>query len=278
MKNKLLAFSLLFCCFSLLFSHSAQACTSWEVAGKSLDGAGTVIAKNRDYAYGEYNYIKIVSNGGYKFLALYANTGNKGGVNEKGLSVLSLSAPASVTDLPSTEDSNCQKLTITWLLKHCATVDEVVAALHSTKWNTHPEFLAIADTRKIAYVELGPDGTYAVRSTDNGTLAHTNHYVEDTMMQFNPENPGYESTRYQKAIEQLSSKDTISFDDVTAFSQDPVVWYKHKKIMTYASFVIHSKPDGNTTIWLKIANPDTTPWISTFELKDALSGKIKFNT
>lgn len=252
-----------------------NACTAWEVAGDYVNGTGTLLAKNRDYTYGEYNYLKVVDNGGYKFLGLYANTGNKGGVNEKGLSVLSLSAPAHWAhqkDLTTTDDLT--KFNITWILEHYSSVDETLAALKNANWHTHPQFLAIADSQKIAYIEFGPYGMYSIKSTSNGTLAHTNHYLEDDLLQFNPDKAGYESIRYEKALEQLSSSSTISFDDLKNFTQDPVVWYKHAKLMTYSSFIINSQPNGAIKIWIKIENPGNEPFIDAFDLADVFSGKV----
>jgi len=261
--------------FAFTIQPLASACTAWEVAGDSVNGTGTLIAKNRDYTYGEYNYLKIVDNGGYKFLGLYANTGNKGGVNEKGLSVLSLSAPAHWAHQkdPGT-DLDLTKFNITWILEHYASVDETIAALKNASWHTHPQFLAIADSQKVAYIEFGPYGMYSIKSTSNGTLAHTNHYLEDDLLQFNPDKAGYESTRYEKALEQLSSQPAISFDDLKTFTQDPVVWYKHAKLMTYSSFIVNSQSDGSVKMWIKIANPDTEPFIGEFNLTDVFNGKV----
>jgi hypothetical protein len=264
---------------ALIISLPVQACTAWEVAGSSVKDGGTIIAKNRDYSYGERNELKIVDGrGGYKYLAIYANTGNKGGVNEKGLVVLSLSAPSHLEnhmDSSLNGGSRNYKFNNSWILTHYKTVDETINALRQGQWVTHPEFIALADKNKVAYIELGPDGIYAARSVDNGILDHTNHYLETDMVNFNPEKLGYGFKRWKKAEEQLKSQKQFTMDDIHSFTQDPIVWYKHSKIMTYASMVVNNRPDDETLIWVKIANPGEAPYEMQFTLDEALSGKVQ---
>ncbi|MDR3592893.1 MAG: C45 family autoproteolytic acyltransferase/hydrolase [Negativicutes bacterium] len=267
--------TLLCCVLFLCLSSRTEACTAWEAAGSSVEGNGTIIAKNRDYTYGEKNELKVVSvHNRYKFLAIYANTGNKGGVNEHGLVVLSLSPP-SYLENQKTEPSNSQpSFTNTWILENCRTVDETVDALKQHNWNTHPEFLAIADRNKIAYIELGPDGRNVVKATENGILDHTNHYLDPAMGEYNPKKLGYEYKRWQKAEEQLNSKDKFTIEDIKTFTQDPIVWYKHSTVMTYASMVVNNRQDGETVVWVKIVNPGDAAFESQFTLKDMFTGRI----
>lgn len=269
------------CCMVIsIISLPVQACTAWEVAGSSVKDGGTIIAKNRDYAYGERNELKVVTeNGGYKYLALYANTGNKGGVNEKGLVALSLSAPSHLEnhmDSSKYVGSRNHKFNNNWILAHYKTVDETINALRQGQWVTHPEFIALADKNKVAYIELGPDGVYAVKSTNSGILEHTNHYLEADMANLNPEKLGYELKRWEKAEEQLNSQKQFTMNDIQSFTKDPIVWYKHPKVMTYASMVVNNKPDNETLIWVKIANPGEDAYEVQVTLEEALSGKVQF--
>jgi hypothetical protein len=79
-------------------SRAAESCTLWAAVGEATRGGGSLVVKNRDWRPDHRQEIKRVTpKQGFRYFGLFA-TGNdepglKAGVNEKGLVVVSATAP-----------------------------------------------------------------------------------------------------------------------------------------------------------------------------------------
>ena len=155
------------------------ACTLWAAAGARTSDGGTLIAKNRDKDPSQHGELRIVTRKGRRFLGLYYTDTDErrsiaGGINDRGLCILGASAGS----VPREERNKGGR----GLSKHILTsFGSVDAVLKNQKIfaGTHPVFYIIGDRLKIATVEVAPGGKFRVRSTDNGILCHTNHYLDE---------------------------------------------------------------------------------------------------
>lgn len=267
----------------VLISTQGFACTTWAVAGQSAASSGTIVAKNRDWVPDHITDIRLITpKDGYRYISMNAEQGSepsaKGGVNEKGFIVFTQSPPTA--ELESYRGKLPGHRGNSWLLSHYSSVREALAALQRGEWSANPEFIVFGDAHEVAYVEMGRDGQYAVRTTTNGTLAHANHYLEPELLSTNPAQIVKSSLhRQQKATEQLAGKTSFSFEDIINFTKAPVVWRTDPsnaplRTRTLASMVVESLPSGEINIWVKLANPDKEVYESHFTMKEALDGKV----
>lgn len=206
--------------FFVLTMPAANACTLFAAQGTMVQGGGTVIVKNRDWKP-EFQEMKYAKGTRYQYYGLYGGNEEKmqlrGGVNEKGLVVFS--AAASV--IPKGEKKlmeGSKKSALKEMLGSAASVEE---ALQMTNLFLGPKFLMIADKDEVAYVEIGDHGTYEIKRVKNGTLAHTNHYLEETLTQYNKNKAISSHRRYERISELLKEKDgNITLPDLISYSQD----------------------------------------------------------
>ncbi|MCE5286631.1 MAG: C45 family peptidase [Pelosinus sp.] len=265
---------------SLLLQQAAYACTTWAVAGPSAADNGTIVAKNRDEIPNHITDIRLITpSAGYRYLSMNAQDAPqpdcKGGINEKGFIVFTQSPPTA--ELENYRGKLTGHHGNNWLLSHYSTVKEALAALQRGEWTANPEFIVLGDAHEVAYIEMGLDGKYAINSTRNGTLVHANHYLEPALIDTNPDQIGKSTLRrQQKAQNQLSSKENFTFEDIINFTQDPVVWRVNPPmhVRTLGSMVVNSTPNGDVTIWVKLANPGLEVHETKFTLKEALEGKV----
>lgn len=217
--------------FSLTTAPAVSACTLWAAANSAVAGGGTLIAKTRDWTPNENQ--KVVSFApakGYRYAALIAAASqpddsaasrrkgrNTGGINEKGLAVVS----ASASSIPTHERRSMRSTNnlLRMLLSECASVDE---ALAKSAFFVGPRFLMLADVTKIAMVEIGDDGKHHITVRDTGTLAHTNHYLAPEMQAWNKRVLPSTRTRLQRITELLAAGEGTPFvmDDFIRMSQD----------------------------------------------------------
>lgn len=245
----------------LSVSTSVQACTLFAAQGNVVADGGTLIAKNRDYRPGE-QYIRYISKTAktkYDFYALYGIDPVKNtkimssGINEKGLVVVVAKAGA----IPRKQlDSMPRKSFVKGTLANCASVEE---ALKSSFLG--PRFLLLADSKEIAYVEVGADGKTAVKRVKNGTLAHTNHYLEPDFKDLNIKPSESSLERYKRVTELLGiSGKLFTMEDFMAITEDRnagpdnSIWRVGSKpniSQTLSSFVVKLQKDGNFQLYLK---------------------------
>ena len=158
---------------------AAGACTVFAAAGPELvPSGGTLVGKVRDERPAKQIVKTVASGDGYAFVGLFVGDNERYnmGVNEKGLVVFRTTAgsiPKKVRSRSVRYKSPAGLSGHEQIIRHCATVEE---ALKSGVF-LEPTNYVIADRKKIAYVEVLPDGTHASRVYDRGRFAHTNHYL-----------------------------------------------------------------------------------------------------
>ncbi len=183
------------------FALSAQASTFWAARGatETLNGT-TIVAYMRDDLAGEQNFVTINDEGSYAFKGLFVGKTHRfeAGLNERGLFVGQISA-ASVSRntrlslFPKRFKSSEGWHTGEWLVRHCASVSEV---LNKTNvFSGYPMIYVLADKREIAFVEALPNGHFHVQRTSDGLLTHTNHFILPETTKFNGKIPASSVSR-----------------------------------------------------------------------------------
>lgn len=257
-----LAASIFMLIMTMTISLHAQACTLFGASGQWVEGGGTLIAKNRDWTPQDQEMKLISPKDGYRYYGLFAGNGKssslKGGINERGFVVFTATVGTIVRE-ERLKMPHYKGGVMNTLLKKCSSVDEALA-MHEIFLS--PQFLILADNTKVAYVEIGPDGTYAVREETNGYIYHTNHYVEDSMQWANFKKPGPSSqVRYNRIGELLAAQQhPYSLDDFIGFSNDRhdglhnSIWREGSDTgtQTLAAMVIYLPPHGSPVVYGKV--------------------------
>jgi len=236
---------------------------------------GTIIAKNRDNSPNLSTHPRLLFPlNGFKVFGLYdieADGYIVGGINEKGLAVLN----ASATSVPrekrhvATEDTTERILT---------TFDSVNAVLlrKDIFIKSHPALYMIADSSRIATIEVAPGGKIAIKMTDNGTLAFTNHYTDANLTRANERRSVNSEARLKHIQNYLTSSekpftmnDFIIISEDRAGGSDYALWRTGStsgKVRTLASFIISIPLSGFPEIYMKISNPDEPDIVFTGKL------------
>jgi isopenicillin-N N-acyltransferase like protein len=245
-------------------SPVAESCTLWAAVGEAVRDGGSLVVKNRDWRPDHRQEIKRVTpKQGFRYYGLFAHgnddPGLKAGVNEKGLVVVSATAPYRQRDL---KEMPRAKDRLGRLLREHATVEE---ALSRQDLFLGPTFFLVADRRQAAVIEVGPGGTFAIGKAVGGTVAHTNHYVLPAMVRFNPAKIG-ESSRERSARihELLGTGAPFGPADFERFSAsrdggpDRAIWRTGTSAdatRTLATWMVHQHADGDITLFVRLANP-----------------------
>ena len=256
----------LFLLLQTICPTSAQACTAWAVAGGRALHGGTILAKNRDWKPQRNELQFVAPPGGFRYVALVAiSAGGKrrvvAGVNEKGLAVVSLTA-GSVPEKDRRIGSGGLNEKI------LASFDSVdaVAKRKDLLSGHRPAFLMLADAATIAAIEIAPRGAVAVHMAENGTLCHTNHYLDARLLWANSK-IGKSSDKRLHRIQQLLAdhptpltlEDFIVFSDDRHDGPDESIWRTGgtpEKTRTLAGWIIAVPREGAPTLYLKTANPE----------------------
>ncbi len=267
-KNSIVKIAVLIGLFALCLglAPAASACTLWGAAGEKVEGGGTLIAKNRDWTPTQVQDVRrVVPRDGFMYLGLFATdeegTGLKAGVNEKGLVVVT--ATASVIPGERRGNPDRKSISSSEILKTCSTVEEVTSQLDRF---THASYYLIADKAKVAVIEVGPGGKATARITENGTLAQTNHYLDEPLRILNKKVSQSSRDRYDRIRELLSKDpDGFSLEDFVAFSEDKNAGPDNSicrtgsspaRSRTLATWIIENPASGAPLLYLKVANPD----------------------
>ena len=255
---------LLFIALLWIGSCAAEACMLWAAVGEAARDGGSLVVKNRDWRPDHRQAIKRVTpKQGFRYYGLFAYgndyPGLKAGVNEKGLVVVSATAPYRQRDLkemPRTKDR------LGRLLREHATVEE---ALSRQDLFLGPTFFLIADRRQAAVVEVGPGGTFAIGKPVGGIIAHTNHYVLPSMVRFNPakigESSRERSTRIHEVLGTGGPFGPADFERISASRDggvDHAIWRTGKgpdATRTLATWMVRQRADGDITLFVRLANP-----------------------
>lgn len=263
---------------------TAEACTLWSANGVTVKGGGSLIVKNRDGVPDHHETIKLVTpDNGYKYIGLFATDGKypglKAGVNDHGLVVVSATAGG----IPAAERRTMPHTSglLSKLLRECRSVDE---ALVRSELFWGPQMLMIADRHKIASIEIGSEGRFAVTEKDGGILYHTNHYLDPSMLEFNHSIGESSRTRYERIGQLLSEPArTYDLDTFIGFSNDRNdgpdnsifrVGSTPQKTRTVAVWAVSISPAGPDELYVRILNPDEPEQVFRMNIPDVFSGKV----
>jgi hypothetical protein len=264
----------------LLSFQPSEACTLWGAVGDRVEGGGTLVAKNRDWAPDHRQELVILRpSEGYRSVALMAvgndEPGIKAGVNEKGLVVVS----ATAGQFPSADRKKFQqkKGVLRHLLATCASVEEVLKASGLMR---RPAFYLVGDRTEIAVVEIAPEGLRSVTRTSSGTLHHTNHYcaIEPPDLK---RRPGASSRQRYVRIEELlkTPEKPFDLDGFIRFSEDRnagpdnSIWRTGSnpaKQRTLATWLVAVPTAGSPELYLKTANPGEPERVCRLAVEEAL--------
>ncbi len=242
-----------------------DACTLSAAAGERVAHGGCLIAKNRDWIP-EKSEVRLVSSSeGRRFLGLFPIRDGKrrgcvAGINERGLVVVTASAGS----IPRGERIKGGSGLISKLLTDFSTVEEVLAS-GSLFSRTHPSMYLVADRHRTAWIEVAPEGKFSVRSTGSGMLAHTNHYLDETLIDANRKIGRSSRKRLERIRELLERRMApLTLEDFIAFSQDrhdgpdDSLWRTGGKLereRTLASWIVSLPPAAPPEIYVRLANP-----------------------
>lgn len=246
-----------------LAATQAAACTLWGAAG-TASADGTLLSKNRDWRPDHVQSLRLVHpRDGIAYVGLFADsgadTGLKGGVNAAGLSVVSAAASSLAKALRRNNPQ--QHGVMARILRQYHSLDEVNAAAATLFGQAKPEFLLLADANGLMQVETGQDGRYSITRRQQGTLIHTNHYL-DTSLLNQPQTIGASS---KTRLDRLSALLAAQTGPHTAaeFSRisndrhdgpDNSLWRSGKEF-TLANWQIALPAQNTPSLQLVIANP-----------------------
>lgn len=249
----------------VLSALPAAACTLYSAAGADyVEGGGTLLVKNRDWRP-QHQEVRLVDEGGWRFYGLFAGNGTrkalKGGVNEQGLAVVS----ASASSIPREERLGAvHRASMRTILKRYTTVEEV---LQHKELFAGAKFIMLADRSRIAYVEITPDNQIRVSETAQGSLVHTNHYLDPSFQSYN-KRQGTSSmvrlARIRALMDQTKRPyqmaDFIRFSEDRHAGTDNSIWRSgstREGTQTLAVLAVRIPPAGLPEVYIKYrANPD----------------------
>lgn len=244
----------------------ADACTLWSASGSTVEGGGTLIAKNRDWIPNHYQELRMVNpEKGFKYYGIFAVGGTaaglRGGINDQGLVIVTAAASC----IPSQQRRNIT-YTNSMISKLLTTCDSVETALEKINSFEGAQFVMFADHKRSAVVEFAPGHQSSIRTTDNGVLYHTNHYLAENLFEYNYRVGESSVTRLNRIEDLLNSvQPPFSMDDFIAFSNDRVagpddsIWRTGsttKKPRTLASWIVYLPKEGSPVLHVKLANPN----------------------
>jgi hypothetical protein len=265
----------------------SDACTLWAAAGPLVEGGGTLIAKNRDWAPQGHQVMTLTAPGSdLRYLGLYVvgtnEPGLKCGINERGLVVVN----ATVGTISKERLKAAPRSTggMATLLRSCATVDE---ALHMAAGFQGARFILLADRTKVAVLEAALDGRTFLRATDCGTVAQTNHFSLDGAAALNELPVGTSSlVRYNRICELLRTTPApFNMQTFVAMSRDQHdgpsnsifrTGPKPTSTRTLATWICRIPPSGSPTVHVRLLSLGEPEYESEFLADDVFSGKLPF--
>jgi hypothetical protein len=268
MKKKLVILFLFF--ISLFFQPAAQACTAFG----AITTSGTIIGKNRDFAYSPQQFSLVMPSPKYQhWLGNTANHQNKFyaiiyaddvsmGVNEKGLTAIEEDSPNLLFEHGAIKYKALQRKegipdgkVLHGILQNFNTVDEMIPYLSKIFSVAAPNFYQFSDAKKILTVEVAKGKnkitlqnkfTYKVISKNNEHFTHTNTYLS-------PEFSSLNSLAHQDSL--LSAKNRLktinNLISRTPTSDRNIDNTSHWFLDTYSNVSKKSDPEGclNTSIF-----------------------------
>lgn len=233
---------------------------------RRLKAGGVIIAKNGDYVPRKSELKLVIPKDGFKYFGVFPVKGNKydglvAGINEKGLAILSATVEGVSRKKRNTGmDGLSGKILATY-----GSVDSVLA--NKTMFaKSRPVFCLIADKEKIAIIEIAPGGRISIRTTGNGVLFHTNHYLDENLLKAN-EKIGKSSLARFKRIGNLLNDypfrftigDFVTFSEDITDGPDNSIWRTGGtpgKERTLSTWIISIPKNGDSELYVKFKNPD----------------------
>lgn len=257
------------CFFILSFQAPyATACSLWAATGDKFTVGGTLVGMTWDVPHKTKGELKLViPEKGFRYLGLFpleAKISAKivAGINEHGLTIVTATADTVAWKKRLTGRSGI----VETILTSFSSVDAVFAR-KSHFARSSPLFLIVADQSKVALVQIGPGGHFAVEVTSNGLLYQTNHYTEQGLLKENEryiENSLLRLNRLQHLL--VNYYDRFSLDDFNALAgdrnngPDNSIWRigsLPKKERTLASWVVFLPKNSSPELYFKLVNPDS---------------------
>jgi len=247
----------------------APACTLWAVAGERTAGGGALIAKNRDWTPGADEVRLARLGNGRRFVGLFpVREGSKrpgavAGISEKGLVFVTATAGS----VPPAEREKGKSGLAGKVLSEFESVKDVLEN-REIFFQGRPAIYLLADQGQIAWIEVAPGGRVAVRTTDSGTLSHTNHYLAEELRIANTKIGRSSASRLDR-IEQLlkGGPPRLGVEDFIAFSRDThagpdnSIWRTGGRAggeRTLATWIVSLPKDAPPEIHIRLANPGET--------------------
>lgn len=262
-------YQLAICSVAFLAASPLFACTLWGIAGdQSVEG--TLIVKNRDWAPNHQQSLRLQTpSTGYRYLGLFANDGAykgiKAGVNERGLVVVSASASSLARSVREADQERHGVMRA--ILQYYATLDEISAHADDVFPKAKPVFLLLADKTGLLQVEIGRQGKYRLQRVNQGAIAHTNHYLHESILDL-PQQIGASSATRLARIQHLLAKHNQRWqlEDFTEISRDKnagpenSLWRLGRE-HTLASWQMALPMQGAARLHLILANPNQSEQI-----------------
>ena len=255
----------------------ARACTLWGAAGADAN-SGTILSKNRDWKPDHVQTLELHrAKGGFAYFGLYAvgndAEGLKEGVNEKGLCVVTATAGSIPKATRQAEPGRGGVMST--LLQHYATCDQILADQETLFRNRKPTFLMISDSKQILVLEVGLKGRYALKAVESGTAAHSNHFLDASLINCNSRGGESSAARVARIGELLEKAPrplgTPAFADMSRDSQGGInngLWRTGSRSATLSSWIIETPRSGPPTLRVLLANPGRPEQTNTFVLND----------
>lgn len=258
-------------------SAGLKACTLWGAAGEDA-GGGTIVSKNRDWKPDHVQVLKLQRPAkGYAYFGLYAEgndaTGIKQGINQKGLAVMTATAGSIPKKVREAQPGRGGLMTT--ILAGYASCDEVLADQDRLFTNRRPVFMLISDRKKILVLEIGLNGRYAVKAVESGPVVHANHFLDETMQEFNRSIGASSATRVKRIADLLKTAapphDTARFAELSRDRQnapDNSLWRNGTGSHTLSSWIVETPAQGPPKLRVLIANPGQPEVTHHFVLDD----------
>lgn len=229
-KRPLFAFLILLALLAGLPLSSARACTTWATIDPAPDGA-VLIAKIRDEDPDQTQEVRAFHPAtGYAYFGLLGVSDGQrsfvGGINEKGLTILSLTASVIPIDervAPSAEGGKGQRKgsLAGQVLRECADLAEVEAKAERYFSSSRPRFYLLADRSRAAWLEIAPNGAFKLSPINQGVATHTNHYLDPSFAAQTPAAGRSSAARLARIQELLAEHPCpFSLDEFKRFAQD----------------------------------------------------------
>ena len=131
----------------------------------------------------------------------------------------------------------------------------------------------IADRKKILMVEIGLEGKYAVKAVENSAVAHSNHFLDERLSEFNVKIGKSSATRLERVSQLIKSPaqpfNTESFAVISRDQHDGPdnsLWRTGRNARTLSSWILETPQSGSSKLRVVLANPGQPEEIRTFVL------------